>query len=228
MPDRKGGVGGVGILGGTFNPIHLGHLRAAEEVREAEGLDEVRLVPAAVPPHKEAEGIIPSRHRFRMVELAVQDTPGMRAWDVELGRPGPSYSIDTIRALRAELGPDRRIAFILGHDAFEEFHTWREPEAILSLCELVVMMRPPWPPGRSPGDLCIAAGGAFRYDAASGTIHHASGRGVSLLHITGLDISATAIRALVAAGRSIRFLVPPAVEAYIARHELYRAEGSSA
>ena len=83
MPDRKGGVGGVGILGGTFNPIHLGHLRAAEEVREAEGLDEVRLVPAAVPPHKEAEGIIASRHRFRMVELAVQDTPAVP------GRPTP-------------------------------------------------------------------------------------------------------------------------------------------
>ena len=157
-----------------------------------------------------------------------QDTPGLRAWDVELGRPGPSYSIDTVRALRAEVGPQGRIVFILGHDAFEEFHTWREPEAILSLCELVVMMRPPWPPARSPGDLCIAGGGAFRYDAGSGTIRHASGRGVSLLHITGLDISATAIRALVAAGRSIRFLVPPAVEAYIARHGLYRGEGRSA
>jgi nicotinate-nucleotide adenylyltransferase len=226
LPDRQ--AGGVGILGGTFNPIHLGHLRAAEEVREAEGLDEIRLVPAALPPHKEADGIIASGHRFRMVELAVQDTPGLRAWDVELGRPGPSYSIDTVRALRAEVGPQGRIAFILGHDAFEEFHTWREPEAILSLCELVVMMRPPWPPARSPGDLCIAGGGAFRYDAGSGTIRHASGRGVSLLHITGLDISATAIRALVAAGRSIRFLVPPAVEAYIARHGLYRGEGPSA
>jgi nicotinate-nucleotide adenylyltransferase len=225
-PDRKSG--GVGVLGGTFNPIHLGHLRAAEEVREAEGLDEVRLVPAAVPPHKEAEGIVASRHRYRMVELAVQDAPGLRAWDVELGRPGPSYSIDTIRTLRAEVGSGVRIVFILGHDAFEEFHTWREPEAILSLCDLVVITRPPWPASRSIHDLCIAGGGAFRYDAASATIRHASGRGVSLLRITGLDISATAIRALVAARRSIRFLVPPAVEAYIARHGLYRAEGHPA
>ena len=226
--DRKGGVGGVGIFGGTFNPIHLGHLRAAEEMREAQALEEIRLVPSAVPPHKEAEGIAAPHHRWRMVELAAKGNPGLRPWDVELGRPGPSYSIDTVRALRDEIGPDRRIAFILGHDAFAEFHAWKDPEAILSLCDLVVMTRPPWPASRSVHDLCIAGASGFRYDGASGTIRHASGRGVSLQRITGLDISATAIRALVAAGRSIRFLVPAAVEAYITQHGLYRAEGSPA
>src|SRR5262249_21761686 len=123
--------GGVGLLGGTFNPIHLGHLRAAEEVRESERLDEIRFVPAALPPHKECAGSAEPAHRLRMVELAVEGCPGLQPWDVELGRSGPSYTIDTVRALRAEVGPDVRIAFILGRDAFDDFHTWRDPEGIL-------------------------------------------------------------------------------------------------
>jgi nicotinate-nucleotide adenylyltransferase len=130
-----------------------------------------------------------------------------------------------VRALRAELGPDARIVFIMGRDAFDEFHTWREPETILSLCDVVVMTRPPWSGDLSLDDLRVARGGPFRYDAASGTIRHASGRGVSLQRITALDISASAIRALVSARRSIRFLVPAAVEAYIQAHGLYRPEG---
>jgi nicotinate-nucleotide adenylyltransferase len=219
--------GGIGILGGTFDPIHLGHLRAALEVREAERLDEVRLVPAAVPPHKAAEGVAAARHRLRMVELGVADTPGLRAWDVELGRSGPSYSVDTVRALRAEVGPGARVALILGRDAFAELHTWREPDAIVSSCDLVVMTRPPWDAMPSIEELRIAARADFRYDVASGSIRHASGRAVSVQRITALDISATAIRALVAAGRSIRFLVPPAVEHYIVAHALY-ARGARA
>jgi nicotinate-nucleotide adenylyltransferase len=194
-------------------------------VREAEGLDEIRFVPAAVPPHKEAEGITPAPHRLRMVELAVAGCAGFRPWDVELGRSGPSYSIDTVRALRAEVGPDVRIALILGRDAFDEFHTWRDPETILSLCDLVIITRPPWPNTLSIGDLRVAGADSFRYDPGSGTIRHASGRGVSLQRITALDISATAIRALVTTRHSIRFLVPPAVEEYIAAAGLYRVSG---
>ena len=178
-----------------------------------------------MPPHKEAEGITPARHRLRMVELAVAGCPGFRPWDVELGRTGPSYSVDTVRALRTEVGTARRIALILGRDAFEEFHTWRDPETILSLCDLVVMTRPPWSSTLTLDDLRVAGRDAFRYDALSGTIRHASGRGVSLQRITALDISATAIRALVTARRSIRFLVPPAVEEYIAAAGLYRPDG---
>jgi nicotinate-nucleotide adenylyltransferase len=196
-------------------------------VREAAGLDEIRFVPSAVPPHKEAEGIAAAVHRLRMVELAVAGGAGLRAWDVEIGRTGPSYSVDTVRALRAELGPDARIAFIMGRDAFDEFHTWREPETILSLCDVIVMTRPPWSGGLSLDDLRVASVASFRYDVVSGTIRHASGRGVSLQRITALDISASAVRALVSARRSIRFLVPPAVEAYIGTHGLYRAEDPS-
>src|SRR4029077_21242836 len=144
-----------------------------------------------------AEGITPARHRLRMVELAVTGCAGFRPWDVELGRSGPSYSVDTVRGLRAEVGPDVRIALIMGRDAFDEFHTWRDPETILSLCDLVIITRPPWPNTLSIDDLRVAGADSFRYDPPSGTIRHASGRGVSLQRITALDISATAIRALV-------------------------------
>jgi nicotinate-nucleotide adenylyltransferase len=193
-------------------------------VREAQGLDEVRFVPAAVPPHKLAPGIAPASHRLRMVELAIDNAPHLRPWAVELERVGPSFTVETVRALRDEVGPETRIAFILGRDAFDEFHTWKDPDVILTLCDLVVMTRPPWSETLADHDLRIAGAEAFRYDAGSGTIRHASGRGVSLQRITALDISATAIRALVSTGRSIRYLVPPAVERYIAAHGLYRLE----
>ncbi len=193
-------------------------------MRDAARLDEVRFVPSAVPPHKEAEGVSSPAHRLRMVELAVEGCAGLRAWDVEVRRPGPSYTVDTVRALRADVGPDVRIVFILGRDAFAELHTWKEPETLLGLCDLLVITRPPWSGTLALDDLRIATPDAFRYDPRSGTIRHASGRGVSLQRITALDISATAIRALVSAGRSIRFLVPPAVESYIHSHRLYRPE----
>jgi len=216
--------GGIGILGGTFDPVHLAHLRAAEEVLEAEGLDEMRLVPAAVPPHKERAGISHAGHRLRMTQLAVAGVPGFRVWDVELRRRGPSYSVDTLRTLRAEVGPALRIVFVVGRDAFAEFHTWREYEAIFGLCDLVVVTRPPWPETLVLEDVPVAARPAFRYEPPGGCLRHESGRAVSLQRITALDVSATAIRARVAARRSIRFLVLPAVEAYIAEHRLYRSE----
>jgi nicotinate-nucleotide adenylyltransferase len=216
--------GGIGIFGGTFNPIHLGHLRAAEEVREAEGLDEIRLVPAAAPPHKEARGLVAASHRLRMVELAVAGVPGLCASAIELARAGASYSIDTLRAVRAEVGPDPRLVFVLGHDAFRDFHTWKEHAAIFGLCDVVVVTRPPWPERLAVEEIPVAAREAFWYDPASESLRHQSGHVLNLQRITALDISAAAIRARLAAGRSIRFLVPPVVEAYIAEHGLYLQE----
>jgi nicotinate-nucleotide adenylyltransferase len=219
--------GGVGILGGTFDPIHLAHLRAAEELREAERLDEIRFVPSAVPPHKEGPGITPAAHRLRMVELAVAREPGFRVWPVELQRPGPSYSVDTLRALRAEVGAATRIVFALGRDAFADFPTWKDPADICALCDIVVLTRPPWPTTLALTDLPVAARAAFCYDSASDTFRHASGHLLKVLGITPLDISATAIRDHVRAGRSIRYLVPAPVEAYVAHQGLYRAEGAA-
>jgi nicotinate-nucleotide adenylyltransferase len=221
MPD------GVGIFGGTFDPVHVAHLRAAEDVREALDLAEIRFVPAAVPPHKNARAVTAPAERLRMLELATAGIPDFRVWPVELERQGPSYSIDTIRALRAEIGPSRRIAFILGRDAFAEFDTWKEHAAIFALCDVVVMSRPPQREDLTIADIPVAARQAFCYDPASGSFHHESGRRVIPLSVVPLDISATDIRARLAAGRSIRFLVPAAVEAYLASTRLYRSTHAS-
>ena len=212
----------IGIFGGTFNPIHVGHLRAAEEVREAQGLDEIRLVVSALPPHKERGGLVAAAHRLRMVELAVDGIPGFRASSLELERPGPSYSIDTIRDVAREVGPTYRIVFVIGFDAFRDFHTWRDYAAIFELCDVVVVTRPPWPERLALEAIPVAAREAFWYDSSSESFRHRSGHVLTLQRITSLDVSAAALRARLAAGRSVRFLVPPAVEAYIAAHGLYR------
>ena len=220
-------MSGIGIFGGTFNPIHLGHLRAVEEVREAHGLGEVRLVPAALPPHKDAAGLVGAAHRLRMVELAIVGVPDLRVSTLELERPGPSYSVDTVRAIRAEVGAAERIIFVLGFDAFRDFHTWKEHAAIFGLCDVVVVTRPPAPAVLTPEEIPLAARESFWYESGSGVFRHQSGHVLTLQRITALDISAASIRAHLAAGRSIRFLVPPSVEAYIAEHRLYRQEDVS-
>ena len=216
--------GGVGIFGGTFNPIHFGHLRAAEEVREAEALDEMWLVPAALPPHKESAGLAGAAHRLAMVEQAIAGVPGFRASSLELERAGASYSIDTIRLIHERLAPDTRLVFVLGRDAFRDFHTWREPENIFALCDVVVVTRPPAVDPLTDAEIPIAARNAFCYDPSSESFRHRSGHVLKLQRITALDIAAASIRARLAARRSVRFLVPPAVEAYIAAHGLYRQE----
>jgi nicotinate-nucleotide adenylyltransferase len=217
-------VSGIGIFGGTFDPTHLGHLRAAEEVREAEALDEVRFVPAALPPHKEAAALVTAAHRLRMVELAIAGVPGFRVSSLELERTGLSYSVDTLRAVRTEVGDRVRVVFVLGHDAFRDFHTWKEHAAIFGLCDVVVVTRPPAPATLAHEEIPLAAREAFCYESSSGVFRHRSGHVLKLQRITALDISAASIRARVAAGRSIRFLVPSSVAGYIAEHGLYRQE----
>jgi nicotinate-nucleotide adenylyltransferase len=218
--------GGIGILGGTFNPVHVAHLRVAEEVREAERLDEMWLVPSAVPPHKGTADVAPAAHRLRMVELAVADVPGFRASSMEIERAGASYSIDTLRAVRAQVGDAVRVVFVIGYDAFRDFGTWKEHASIFGLCDVVVVTRPPWPETLAIPDLPVAAREAFWYDPASESFRHSSGHVLTLQRITALDVSAAAIRARLAAGRSVRFLIPRPVEAYIAEHGLYRGDPS--
>ena len=218
--------GGIGILGGTFNPIHLGHLRAAEEVREEQGLAEMWLVPAALPPHKQPAALVSAAHRLRMVELAVRGVPGFRVSSIELERSGPSYTIDTLTAVRGQVGGDTRLVFVLGSDAFAELHTWKRYAEIFGVCDVVVVARPPAPAHLAIEQIPLAARGAFWYDSDSESFRHESGHVLKLQRITGLDISAESIRTRVAAHRSIRFLVPRDVESYIAEHGLYDVEGS--
>ncbi|MDY6848090.1 MAG: nicotinate-nucleotide adenylyltransferase [Thermodesulfobacteriota bacterium] len=212
----------VGILGGTFNPIHVAHLRIAEEVREACVLDQVLFVPAAAPPHKEVSGQSAFHHRLAMVEAAIEDNPWFAASDLESRRSGKSYSVHTLEILRAE-HPDNEYFFIMGMDSFREISSWREYRRLFALCHIVVTARP-GSQGGSPLDLLpVADRNEFCYDDAFRGLVHRSGFTIVFLEETFLDISSTRIRDLCRDQRSVRYLVPPAVEQYISHFALYRA-----
>jgi len=206
----------LGLLGGTFDPVHVAHLRTAEEVREALALDRVELVLAATPPHKAPGSQAPLVDRHRMLELALAGNPHLGLNLSELERKGPSYSIDTIRTVQARR-PDAVLTFILGADAFAEIGTWKEYETIFTLCDFCVISRP----GTRVGELPIAVENAFCYDSSRGVYVHRSGRALRFLPVTALMISASDIRRRCASGHSIRYLVPDAVADYIATHGLY-------
>jgi nicotinate-nucleotide adenylyltransferase len=211
----------IGILGGTFNPIHLAHLRIAEEVREACSLDRVLFIPAADPPHKPVAEEVPFAQRLAMVEAAIADNPAFAASDLESHRTGKSYSVHTLEILRRDQ-PDQELFFIIGMDSFRDIGSWREYRRLFPLAHIVVAARP----GISSDDpqalLPVAIRGDFCYDAQSKTLLHRSGNRVIFLEETLLDISSTRIRRLAADGRSIRYLVTPAVEEYVSTHGLYR------
>jgi len=210
----------IGILGGTFDPIHLGHLRAAEEVRERLGLHRILLVPAGRPPHKQAPAAA-AKHRLAMVRAAAEPCPEFEASEIELRKEEASFSVETLEAIAAE-HPAARLFFILGADAFAELDSWRQPRRLLALADLVVVSRP-------PAGLDAVRGSPFLRnlkevperpgDLAGETV---SGRAAHLLRVTPMPISSTALRAALGQGRSVRFLLPHAVESYILFNRLYR------
>lgn len=215
--------GGIGLFGGTFNPIHLGHLRGAEEVREAFDLKKIIFIPAALPPHKEAEGVIEPHHRLEMVRIATRSNPCFSASEVELQRPGKSYSIDTVRCFRRE--GEGALFFIVGKDAFLEIETWKEFQALFALCHVIVMARPGFMNSSSIAPLPKSLASAFRYDPGDACWVHKSGHLLCFKEITFLDISSTRVRELVRRGGSVRYLVPPDVAVYIREHGLYQGSG---
>jgi len=195
--------GSVGVLGGTFDPIHLAHLALAEAAREACGLERVLFVPAGEPPHKRGRPITPGEHRFAMVELAVAGNPAFAVSRIELDRPGPSYTVDTLEALAGTAG---ELSLIVSAEALADLPTWHEPRRILELARLVVAPRGGY------GDL----GPEFLAEHFPGTPARAT-----FLDGPHLRISASELRARSAAGHSLRYLVPDAVAAYIGDHALY-------
>lgn len=215
----------LGILGGTFDPVHYGHLRPAREVRQALGLEELRFVPAFRPPHRpppQAE----AADRLAMVRLALADEPGMLADDREIRRGGPSYTVPTLESLRAEQGA-RPLVLLLGADAFLEIETWYQWRRLPQLAHLVVVNRPGSPlpePERFPdwARPLLARSAAALRAAPAGCLY--------LQPVTPVDISATRIRERLARGEPVDDLLPPAVLAYIRRRGLYgvRAERSGA
>ena len=191
----------IGLYGGTFDPIHFGHLRAAENAREELGLDLVAFVPAAVPPHRGAP-VSAASDRLAMVRIATTPYAAFEAWDHELRREGPSYTIETVEALVAAHAADAFV-LVVGADTWPEIPTWREPERLLALVEVGVVDRP----GYAPPPLTPPFAGA---------------RGARRVCGPGLPLSASAIREHARSGRSVRFLVPDPVADYIGERGLYR------
>ena len=208
----------IGILGGTFDPVHIGHLRGALEVADALGLDELRLVPSARPPHRDAPQVS-AQDRLAMVERAVAGVAPLVVDARELQRDKPSYSIDTLELMRAELAADAQVFLLLGWDAFCGLPTWHRWEELLQHCHILVLQRPD--ADSEPPDALrnlLAARSVSDPLALKGP----SGQ-IAFVWQTPLAVSATQIRQLLASGKSVRFLVPDAVLAYIDAHGLYRA-----
>ena len=217
-------MAGVAVLGGSFNPIHYGHLLLADEVVELLGLDRVLFVPAAAPPHKPAAQLAPAADRFEMVRLAIAGQPRFAVSDLELRRSGPSYTVDTLQELAA--GGDA-LSLVIGSETFLDLLTWREPRRVASLARLVVIPR-----GGSAFDPEGAAAQKVLREIGvteGGFVHAASGgalprRGVVIVHATSLPLSASELRRRVREGRSLAFRMPPAVIDYVRAHGLYRTE----
>ena len=219
----------IGLFGGTYNPIHFGHLRVATEVREAFELDRIILIPAAQPPHKRPGNVAPSKERLKMVRLAAEADPALEISDVELRRSGPSYTVDTIEHYQEKLTAGARIYLIMGLDAVLEIDTWKSYRRLLSTVPQIVISRPDsadrtaadgWQRLESYLKTTVSADYAY---SKTDNAYVATGMApLYILDVSSLDISSTRIRHLVKSGRSIRYLVPPAVADYIAAKGLYR------
>lgn len=216
----------VGVFGGTFDPIHLAHLRCVEEAREILGLDRILLIPAADPPHKRGRSITPARHRLAMLRAAVRGNPRFSVSTVEIERDGLSFTIDTLRQLAAG-HPSWHLTLLMGVDAFAEIDTWKEHVALFDEVDIGVLSRPPGPVRNLRALAPVAVRGRFRYSSDRKSLIHSNGNRVHFLSVSALDISATDIRERVRRARSIRYLVLPAVERYIERERLYRAEAKT-
>ena len=196
----------IGILGGTFDPIHLGHLAIAEEALNRLDLDRVILIPAGRPWLKSGHQVSSPAHRLAMVRLAIQNRPGLEVSTIEVDRPGPTYTVDTLVELRRELGSGVELYLILGMDSVRELRRWRDPELLFGMCTVVAVSRPD------------------SVDVSSAEIERsfitARGR-TRTIRGPMLNISATDIRMRVAEGRSISNCVPPSVQRYIRQHGLY-------
>ena len=220
MPSR------VGLLGGTFNPVHNGHLAIARQTRDALALERVVFIPTGDPPHKPHEALASAGTRYEMVRLAIASDPSLSVSDVDVRRAGKSYSIDTVRILQEQFGPETQLYFLIGLDAFLEIPTWRDPETLLSLCSFVVLSRPglsfqalsalpliPRLPQASLVDL--DAGRSVRLDVSVGA------QSLICLRLPPSNVSASDIRARLARGGSAANLLPPTVESYILQHHIY-------
>ena len=197
---RNGKLKKLGIFGGTFDPIHLGHLICAEQISESLGLDIVIFIPCALPPHKPGYRPADGKHRLAMIDLAIRGCEKFRVSQIELSRGGISYTADTVTEIRSQIGKDVEMWLILGLDAYMDLPTWKDPDLILGQCKIAVATRPGY---------------------SLGSVRPISNN-IEFVEITAVDISSSEIRKRIAEGKSIRFLVPDAVEEYIRKVKPYR------
>lgn len=200
----------LGVYGGTFDPPHIGHLVAAQSVLDTWYLDEVLFIPSGTPPHKDPDDVTPARHRYMMTLLATLDNPKFSTSRLELDRPAPSFTVDTLRHIRSEHPEGLEVFFILGVDAIMGLPTWKDPEGVLELCHMVVVTRP-----------------GYSHEAVAqslGDLYTRYGHRIHFAEIPAIDVSASEVRARVREGRSIRYLVPDMVREYIETHGLYARE----
>ena len=227
---------GIGIMGGTFNPVHTAHLRVAEEIRETLGLEKVLFVPAGNPPLKKGSGLAPSRKRLQMVRLAVEGNPFFEVSALECGKTGPSYAVGTLEKLSI-IYPGNRLVFITGIDVFMDLHLWWRPERLIELADFAVVSRPGFHFSGVFGSPFVQKGKGLpkkklevaALDEAGENrnakkekvkLGLASGRALHLVKVTEMAISARHIRALLAAGKSARYLLPEQVLSFIIQHKI--------
>jgi nicotinate-nucleotide adenylyltransferase len=211
----------IGIFGGTFDPVHLAHLRAAEEFAEKLALDRVLMVVSGVPPHR-SQPAAPPADRLKMLQIAIEDNPLLQASDVEIKREGPHFTLDTVRQVREETGC--AMPFLaLGVDAYLEIRTWKKPEEVLAETHLAILTRPGFETDLlSP----VPESSKLMYRYQGGVFVHRTGTTLRKIEVTALDISSRAIRNLAQEGRSLRYLVPEGVFEYIQQKGIYRSSST--
>lgn len=219
----------IGLFGGTFNPVHLGHLRTASEVKEELNLDQIVLIPSALPPHKKPDQMASAPDRLEMLRIAVQDNPDFRVSDIELMRQGPSFTIDTVYHFKSLYQDNARLFFIIGSDAFLELTTWKSHIELLRLIPFVVMMRPVSGCNSTASGLNIfrefvlqKISPEYAWSDTKNCYDHPSLSPIYICDVTPLDISSTRIRQLIHNHRSVRYLIPEKVEKFIQAKGLYR------
>ena len=220
----------LGLFGGSFNPIHNGHLSIAQHTRDKLQLDHILFIPTGDPPHKQDGALAPAKDRYKMVRLAIAETPAFLISDIEVTRTGKSYSIDTVRKLQRQYGASTELHFLIGLDAFLAFPSWKEPQALLRACRFVVISRPgqsfqslaslPMIPNTDPHALAqLDSGQIARLDIAV-----PSSPGIICLSLPPCSTSASDIRQRIKRGTALANLLPPPVESYILQHHLYQED----
>jgi len=198
----------IGILGGTFDPIHYGHLIIAEEVRQSFDLEKIIFIPSGMPPHKAGLRVTPAEHRYNMVYNAIKTNDCFEVSRIELERTGYTYTVDTLRQLKSLFGNDTKLFFIVGADIIMDLLTWKEPRKIFEMCEFIATVRP-----------------GYNNDSFINEIEYlinVYGVKINIAYLPLIEISSTSIREKVRNKKSIKYLVPDATEAYILENELYR------